>query len=422
MTQRSKLIELSIEDMAAGGRGLAFYERKPVFVPYTIPGERIRARLIASDDRHAAATAEGVELLEASADRVYPVCSHFGPGRCGRCQWQHIAYEAQIALKHDILTDQLSRLGGLTDPEIDRALRPTLPAPEQWGYNQHITFSVTADKRLGLPSSEEGRIHPVDDGECPVTHPDLMALVEQLDLDLTGIKRVRAELGSDGALMVVLSLLTEEDAPELEADFPASVNVLLPDNEPMNLIGDSHTRYQVDGRWFRATAGSYFRPNVTGVGVLARTVGELLAVRSGEAVLDLYAGVGVFGAFAAEAASLVALVESYPPTATDADENTAEYEHVEVIEGSVETVLEDLDEGYDAAIVDPPSSGLGDAVIGRLAERGVSRLVYVSGDPASLARDAKRLKKVGYHLTAAQPIDLAPQTYYLDTVSRFEKI
>ncbi|MCK6581321.1 MAG: hypothetical protein L6Q98_24790 [Anaerolineae bacterium] len=412
-----ELVELTIEDIAAGGRGLAFHKGKPVFVPFTIPGERVRARLISTGDR--GAVAEGVALLEASADRVYPVCGHFGPRRCGRCQWQHIAYEAQRALKHDILADQLSRLGGLTDAEIGRALLLPLPAPEAWGYNYHITYTVTDDLRLGLPSSDEGRIVPVS--ECPVTHPDLLALSEQLDLDLTGIKRVRLEMGGDGACMIILWLKTEGDAPELEADFPASVNIILPDNEPMNLIGDSHTRYRVGDRWFRATAGSAFRPNVQGVDVLARTVGTLLAIRPGEAVLDLYAGVGVFGAFAAETAAFVTVVESYPPAATDADENLAEFDHVEVIEGVVEAVLPALEEYYAAAAVDPPSSGLGDEGVSLLAEHAPERIVYVSSDPASLARDAKRLKRAGYHLSAAQPVDLAPQTAYVDTVARFER-
>jgi tRNA/tmRNA/rRNA uracil-C5-methylase (TrmA/RlmC/RlmD family) len=189
----------------------------------------------------------------------------------------------------------------------------------------------------------------------------------------------------------------------------------------MNLIGDSHTRYEVNGRWFRATAGSYFRPNVAGVGLLARAVNNLVAAKSDEAVLDLYAGVGVFGAFAAETAALVTLVESYPPTATDADDNLADYEHVDVIEGGVDAVLPELDEHYDVVIVDPPSAGLGEAMIRLINDHAPARLVYVSGDPTSLARDVKRLAKVGYRLTAAQPIDLAPQTYYLDTVARFEK-
>ncbi|MDZ4770851.1 MAG: hypothetical protein SGJ24_17125 [Chloroflexota bacterium] len=414
----SKLIDLTIEGIAAGGRGLGFYNGKSIFVPYTIPGERARVLITHSGDRHA--DAEGVDLLEASADRVYPLCPHFGPGRCRGCQWQHITADVHALLKTDILADQLARLGGLTDSEIEHVLRPAIAAPAMWGYNRHLTLSVTADGRLGLPSTDNGQIIPID--VCPITHPDVLALRDQLDLDLTGIRRVRLELGSDDAAMILLSIVTEEDAPELEADFPASVNLLLPDNEPMNLIGDSHTRYQVSGRWFRVTAGGFFRPNVDALSGLVDVVVRLLDARAHEAVLDLYAGAGLFGAFVADTAALVTLVESYPPTATDADDNTAAYAHVEVIEGSVEAVLPELEEHYDAAIVDPPSSGMSEQAVVALVEASPGRIIYISGDPASLARDVKRLRSAGYALTDAQPIDLAPQTYYLETVARFEKM
>jgi len=438
-------LTLTIDGIAAGGRGVAFHDHKPVFIPYTIPGEVVTARITAEGERHS--EAEGITLIEASADRVFPACKHFGVGRCALCQWQHIDYAAQLLLKQDILADQLSRLGKLSDRDIERALRPVIPAPLLWGYNHHISFSVIppegdppaladhADEddtedayggqfiargRLGTPSTDEGRMITLE--ECPVTHPDVMTLVEQLQLDLTGIKRVRLEIGSDGALMIVLSIITEQDEPELESDFPASVNLLLPDNEPMNLIGDSHSRFLVNGRWFRATAGSFFRANVGGVGILAKTVSDLLAARTTDSVLDLYAGVGVLSAAAAERAALVTLVESYPPTATDADENLADLEHVEVIEGSAANALEDLEDEYNSIIVDPPSAGLGDEIVRLIGERAPARLVYVSSDPASLARDVKRLATVGYRLTTAQPIDLAPQTYYLETVARFDRV
>jgi 23S rRNA (uracil1939-C5)-methyltransferase len=385
-----------------------------VFVPYTIPGERVIVRPVDVGEKHT--VAEGVTLLEASADRVYPVCPHFGPGRCGRCQWQHISYEAQLLLKQDILADQLSRLGGLSDREIEAALRPVIGSPEAWGYNFQMTFNVTADGKLAFPSADGKSYFPIE--VCHIIHPALLDLYGQLDLDLEGIKRVKLQIGSDGEMMIVLSL-AQDEAPELETDLPASINVLLPDNEPMNLIGDSHSRYTVNGRTFRATAGSSFRANLSQMPALVSTVETLLDVRGGQTVLDLYAGVGVFSAFAAPKASLVTLVESYPPAVTDADENLADFDNVDVIESSVEDALPSLDEAYDAAIVDPSSRGLSKDVIDGLVGTQARRIVYVSDDPASLARDAKRLLGQGYRLETAQPLDFAPQTYYLETAALF---
>lgn len=413
----AELIDLTIDDMAAGGRGLAFHNGKPVFVPFTIPGERVRVRLAPGSGKTAEAV--GVQLVEASADRVYPLCPHFGPGRCRGCQWQHINPAVQSLLKADIVADQLSRAAGLSDRELERVLRPAIAAPAPWGYNRAITFTVGEDGTWGLPAAEDGR--PIPISACPITDPDVMALRDQLDLDLTGIKRVRLELDADDTALVTLWIATEDDAPELEADFPASVNLLLPDNEPMNLIGDAQAYHVVRGRRFRVTAGGFFRPNAGALSGLVAATLALLDVRASDALLDLYAGAGVFGAFMAETAALVTLVESYPPVATDADENTAEFEHVEVIEGGVEAVLPELEEQYDAALIDPPSSGLSEDAAAALAELAPQRIVYLSSDPATLARDAKRLIKAGYALTAAQPIDMAPQTAYIETIARFDK-
>ncbi len=413
MTQNQNSYELTIEAIANGGAGVGFHKHKPVFVPYTIPGERLIARPVEVGERHT--IAEGVTLLDASADRVYPICPHFGPGRCGRCQWQHIDYAAQLLLKQDILADQLGRLGRLNDREIEAALQPMIGADEQWNYNTRLTFTVTDALTLALPAADGG-LYPVD--ICYILKPELLALYEQLDLELDGIRRVTLQLGGDGERMIVLAL-TQDEAPELETDLPASVNAILPDNEPMNLIGNSHLRYTIGGRSFRVTAGSSFRANLAQLDPLAATVTALLDLKGGETVLDLYAGVGIFSAFAAPAAGLVTLVESYPPAVTDADENLADFDNVDVIEGGVEGVLPTLEDTYDAAIVDPPARGLGKNAIDEIVATQVTRIVYVSDDPAALARDAKLLTQRGFRLDLAQPIDLNPQTYYVDTIARF---
>jgi 23S rRNA (uracil1939-C5)-methyltransferase len=187
----------------------------------------------------------------------------------------------------------------------------------------------------------------------------------------------------------------------------------------MNLIGDSHSRFAVRGHTFRVTAGSSFRANISQLDNLVKLVLDTLLLTGKEAVLDLYAGVGLFSAFIAPHASLVTLVESYPPAVTDADENLQTFDHIDVIEGSVEEALDELDEAYDMALLDPPGTGLSVEVVNLLGERALPRLVYVSSDPATLARDAKRLAKHGYRLELVQPIDLAPQTYYIDAVVLF---
>lgn len=413
-----KVFEIELKGMAHGGSALGSHEGRTVFIPYTIPGERVEARITGEKGR--VAFAEGLKLVEASNDRVYPVCPHFGPGRCGRCQWQHIAYEAQVLLKQDVLADQLARVGKFDDETLERALLPIIPCPVEWGYNYHMTLEATPDGQLGFPSVDGRSLFMIE--ECHILHPALLELYHSLDLDFTGLRRLKLQLGTDGAPMLILSVDNEENAPELHADLAASVNLLLPDNEPVNLIGASHSRYTLGGRTFRVTAGTDFRANVAQVERLALLVRDALDLTGKEGVLDLYAGAGTFSAFIAPQAALVTLVESYPPAATDADENLADFEHVGVIEGAVEDVLPELDELYDAVILDPPGGGLSIEVMDLLAARAVKKLVYVSSDPATLARDGARFIRHGYRLRSVQAIDLAPQTYYIDAVAIFELV
>ncbi len=415
---RRRRIELEISDMAHGGRGLGWYRGQPVFVPYTLPGESITVEI--TGERKKALFARGLRLNAASADRVSPPCPHFGTGRCWGCQWQHIDYPAQLLLKQDVLADQLSRLGKLPDALIESALRPVKPAPALWQYNSSISLGRDQNGDWGL-RREGGGIETI--GECHIAHPDLLNLLAQVDLDYATARRLTLRRGSDGKLMLIFELDAEE-APELSADLPLSVNLILPDREPVNLIGDAQSQIEIAGRAFRVTAGAYMRPNISGIEALVAEVMRALRLRAGETALDLYAGVGIYSAFMAQEAALVTLVESYPPAVSDADVNLGDFETIDVIEGAVEAALADMvAEGarYDAAVVDPPSAGLSRETMTGLARLVVGRLVYVSGDPASLARDCRQLLADGFRLRGLQPLDLAPHTSYITTVARFER-
>ncbi len=414
---KGKTISLDISDMAHGGSGMSLYRGKPVFVPYTLPGESITAEI--GGGRGKVLFARGQQLIAASRDRVEPRCPHFGPGRCWGCQWQHIDYSAQLPLKQDVLADQLSRVGGLPDALIEPALKPILPAPEQWAYNHSLSLLRAESGGWGLKRQERG-IEPI--GECHLAHPDLLELLLELDLDYEPAQRMTLRRGSDERMMLIFEIDAEEE-PQLQTDLPLSVNLILPGREPVNLVGDACSTFQIGDRNFRATAGAYMRMNIGALAGLVTAVKRLARLQGGERILDLYAGVGVFSAFMAGAAERVTLVESYPPAAGDADHNLADFENVDVIEGSVETVLADMiyeEARYDIALVDPPRTGLSEQVMTRLRELRIGRIVYVSGNAAALARDSRRLIDAGYRLREIQPIDLAPQTYYIDAIACFE--
>ncbi len=407
-----QLIEVELESMTYGGSSLGHAGEQVVFVPYTIPGEKVQARVTGQKGR--TLFAEGVTLLESSTDRVFPRCPHFGPNKCGNCQWQHIDYSAQLLLKQDVLADQLERIGSFSDAEI----RPIIASPLVWGYNHHMTLFATGEGQLGFASSATPPgLFPIV--ECHILHPDLVELKDSLDLEqMTGLQIITLQIDSLGDRMALLRMANDE-APELHSDMPMSMNLLNENDEPINLMGDLYATIQVGGRAFRVTAGSFFRPNVSQLDHLTAEVLQGLALTGRETVLDLYAGVGMFSAFIAQQARLVTLVDADPYAINDAEVNLPE-EHIEIIEGLVDEVLPELEEHYDAAVVDPGDTGLSAAASDALVARRVPRIVYVSSNPSTLARDGKRLAGKGYHLRYAQPIDLAPQTFAVDTVAVFE--
>ena len=328
--------------------------------------------------------------------------------------------DAQLLIKFDVVAEQLQRHGHFSDALLGRVLQPVIPCADLWNYNYQATFYRLPNGKFGFPKRENG-FTPIN--LCWVIHEDLQELYESLDVDFEHIKSYSLYRGSEGETMMVLHMLNE-DLPEMEADLPTSVNVLLTDREPLNLFGDSLVRYNVNGRWLRMTAGSFFRANVGQVSALVSEVLHGLALTGSEHVMDLYAGVGTFSAFIADHAEVVTVVESYPPAATDADENLAEFENVDVVEGSVLEVLESMLEDnahYDAVVLDPPSRGIGNDEMTALLKLAPQRIVYVSSNPASLGRDGLTLTEAGYTLERIQPVDVAPHTYYADMVATFKR-
>ncbi|CAG0999743.1 MAG: class I SAM-dependent RNA methyltransferase [Anaerolineae bacterium] len=408
--------ELELTAMAHGGSAIGRHEGRAIFVPYALPGERITARIV--QDKGRFAYAEGLTLLEPAESRIYPRCPHFGPKRCGGCHWQHMDYTAQLAFKRQIVIDQLTRIGKIETPLV----HPTLASPQEWEYRSHITLHVSPDGRLGFVGTDDQTILPID--ECHIMRPELLDLFESFQIDLEtnpNLDRVRFQVGSDPEDRLIALSTRDDELPFIELEVPASVSFLSADEFPEALIGVGNVHYTVHQKTFRVTAGSFFQVNLPQAAALVELALARLDLKGHERVLDLYSGVGLFTAFLAERASLVTAVESFEPAVDDADHNLTPYDNVDLVEGPVEEVLESLDERFDAAIVDPPRSGMEGVALDGLVACAPSRIVYVSCDPATLARDAKRLSGHGYNLIEVQPVDMFPQTYHIESVALFQK-
>ncbi len=409
----SEIVEVRLTAMAHGGMALGRHRGQVVFVPYAIPGETVRAEIV--EARKQWAHARLVEVLDPSPHRVEPPCPYFGPGRCGGCHFQHIAYEAQVEFKRQVVADQLARIGGLGDVPV----ADPIGAAEPWSYRNHVQFSVTAEGRLGFLAADSHSVIPVE--ECLLLDPLLDDLWSALDMEWPQLRRLSLRCGSaTGDLMALFELDHYEDF-DIEVDFPVSCVLLLASGETVVLMGHSYLMEQVAGRDYRISAGSFFQVNTAGAEALVALVRDLLAPTGDETLLDLYCGVGLFGLALADQVGGVIGVESAPSAAADLEHNAQGLAHVRLLEGRVEDLLPGLAGPTELVVLDPPRAGAGERVVGEIARLAPRRIAYVSCDPATLARDARHFTQAGYHLAQVQPVDLFPQTYHIESVALFVK-
>jgi 23S rRNA (uracil1939-C5)-methyltransferase len=258
--------------------------------------------------------------------------------------------------------------------------------------------------------------------ECHIIRPELQDLLESLDLEAlkgSNLSHIRLQVGTDGEERLIALSTLDNLPPSVEIDLPLSVSFLAEDGRPQTLIGAGKVHYSIKGRTFQATAGSFFQVNLSLTEQLVDLTLARLALQGTENVLDLYSGVGLFTAFLAERAASVTAVEGFPTAVDDADSNLSDLSNVTLIEGLVEDVLPELDETFDAVVLDPPRGGVEATALDALAALAPAKVVYVSCDPATLARDAKRLLAKGYALQDVQPLDMFPQTYHIEAVATF---
>jgi len=366
------------------------------------------------DDRGYYAFARLVEVVEPSPDRIELTCPYFGHEGCGGCQWQHIDYQAQVDFKAKIVADQLERIGDLEEPSV----LPTLTAPSAWAYRNHAQFYPAPDGRLGFQKASGDEIIAIE--HCPILHPLLVDLHAILDLvDLPGLIRLVMRAGTTTGDRLLAFEMEEDRPPALETDEPVSCALILSEGGHANLIGDNYITERVAGRTYRVSASSFFQVNTPQAPQLVQVALDYLDLQSDETVLDGYCGVGLFTTHLAERAGLVVAIEAAPAAVDDLLENTADIDNVEIVEGTVEDVLPDIRVPLDAAVLNPPRAGVDRFALDALVDREPSRVVYVSRDPATLARDAKRLTRAGYRLVEVRPVDMFPQTYHVDSVALF---
>ncbi len=390
-----------------GGEGMGrLPDGRAVFVPFAMAGESVRLRLVEEKTRYA--RGELIEVTVPSPERVQPRCVHFGV--CGGCHYQHAAYSHQLEMKRKILLDQLQRLGGFENP-------PNLAvtaSPQEYGYRNHVQFHLDGAGRPGYHRQRSNEVVAIR--ECHLPVEEINALWPQLDMEAGGtIERLGLRAGSMGDVQVILES-NENAAPELTVeDLPVSVAHLSPAGT-LVLAGSPAVWMQMQARVFRVSAGSFFQVNLA---VAEKMLDHILLSAgdlTGKVVLDLYSGVGLFSAFLAQQAARVIAVESSASACEDFVANLDEFDNVELYEAPVEALLESLKVKPGVMVADPPRAGLGRAVIGEIGRLQPEILIYVSCDPATMARDGRALSQSGYRLESLSAFDLFPQTYHIESI------
>jgi 23S rRNA (uracil1939-C5)-methyltransferase len=401
---------LTLTDMAHGGLALGRDKGgRAVFVSFAIPGETARVRV--PDDKRGFARAELLEVVKPSPDRVAPRCRHFGV--CGNCHFQHMTYEAQLRAKEAAVRDQLTRVAGIKNPP----LRPILPAPEVYDYRAETALYPAGEGGVGYWSPIERRIFRI--AECPILHPSLQAALPDLDVDLPGLRRLSLRLGDGDELLAALEV-DDVEPPALAVDFPVSVAIVLPDRTAASLIGDPFLAQTIGGRPFRFSPGVAYPAYPIMAERLSETILTLAELTTDDTALESPGGAGWLTAELAGRAGLVIAVEPNPDAVADAAENLDAFENVAIYQGAEEEVFPALEAEPDVVVL-RPAEGLSAAALALLERLRPRRRILVIAEVGALAKDARRLVKLGYRPVAFQPVDCAPQGYWIETISLWRK-
>jgi 23S rRNA (uracil1939-C5)-methyltransferase len=354
------------------------------------------------------------EIHEPSALRVTAPCPVFGI--CGGCQLQHLDYAAQLAWKREVVGQLLREIGHFSEPP----LLPTVSCDEPWQYRNHMRFSVNREGQPGLTARGSRRVLPLD--HCPIAHRQINRVLKVLSQHPNPRPQalVRCSTASDQVML--------QPAPGMEISEQLTVSGLEVRTETMDEV--------LGGETFRIRPSSFFQTNSAQAEKMVRMVLDGLFASHEQdgriyandpqklTIVDAYCGVGTFALLIARQVGRVIAIEESPSAIKDAQWNARETANIEILKGKVEDILPQISEQIDGFVIDPPRAGCQRVVLDTLINHPVARIVYVSCDPSTLARDLNILchEQSIYRLRSVQPLDMFPQTAHIECVAVLERI
>jgi 23S rRNA (uracil1939-C5)-methyltransferase len=429
-------IEVEIDSLAFGGRGVARAGGLVVFVAGALPGDRVRAEV--TKRKRSFAEARAVELLRPAADRVADRCVHGGEP-CPGAPWQGLPYERQLAAKAEQVDDALRRLGGLDGFELE----PIVPALEQWRYRNKLEYSFgEAEGGPALGFHARGRWDRIVDVE------DCLLASERGNAARNAVREWareeaipaydrRAQEGVLRNLVVregrrtgqVQTRLVTSPArfPRPPVDLHTAIEGPSGGTEgPTGALGEERLREELCGLRLEMSHGAFFQTNTEMAERLYAVAGEYAGLSGRERVFDLYCGIGTIGLTMAARAGEVWGLEIVPEAIADAEANAERngIANARFLAANARTGVRPLLEEAgrpDVVAIDPPRAGLSQKIVRRVIECEAPRIVYVSCNPTTLAPNAAQLVDAGYTLRRVRPVDMFPQTPHIECVALLEK-
>jgi 23S rRNA (uracil1939-C5)-methyltransferase len=434
--RRGELLEIEIDSLAYGGRGVAHADGLVVFVAGGLPGDRVRVEVTKAKKRFA--EARTVELLRPGADRVPDLCVHGGEP-CPGAPWQGLPYERQLVDKSEQVAEALRRIGDLEGFELEQIV----PAAEQWRYRNKLEYSfgeLDGEPILGFHARGRWDL-VVDVDDCHLASEAGNAARNEVRawarLESVAAFDRRAGRGVLRNLVVRESRRSGQIQTRLvtaQRSFPkppVDLHTIVADDSgdgegPTGVLGEEYLREQLCGLEWEISPGAFFQTNTEMAERLYAVAAEYAGLSGRERVFDLFCGIGTIGLTMAADAGEVWGLEIVPEAIEDASRNAElnGIENARFLAGNARTGVRPLLEQAgkpDVVVLDPPRAGLSQKMVRRVIECEAAKIVYVSCNPTTLAPNAAQLVEAGYRLTRVRPVDMFPQTPHIECVALLEK-
>jgi len=459
--KKGQAFEIEITDVAFGGKGLARIDGLAVFVTQAVPGDRVLARI--TRKKKSFAEARVLEFITASPDRIHPPCPY--SGFCGGCTWQFLKYDKQLQYKRQHVQESIEHIGLLMDVPVE----PTIPSPLQFGYRNKMEFSCS-DRRWLLPDElgkadvdigfalglhVPGTFHKVLDTQACRLQPDLgnrilgdvRQFIQSSGLPVYGLRShvgfwrflvLRHSAAFDQWMVNIVTSEEKKDivqpfAERLMEKYPSVVSVLnnitarkagvAVGEYEIHLAGERTINDEIGPYGFKISSNSFFQTNTRGALKLYETVKQYAELKGSETVIDLYSGTGTIPIFLADSAKEIIGLEIVESAVSDAAKNCENngISNCRFVAGDIKESLSSISVKPDLMIIDPPRAGMHQDVVRQVVDMAPDRIVYVSCNPATLARDIGMMKDL-YRVLAVQPMDMFPHTFHIESVAKLERV